>query len=271
MDVVPPSLVSATAVSATQVDVLFNEPMSTASVNTPANFTINNGISVSATARDAANFSLVHLTVSSLTNLSSYTLTAQNTADIAGNSLTTANTNFTYAVSSPANPGDLIFTEIMADPSPVIGSLPDGEWVEIYNTSNHPIDLGGLQLVENGATADILPSYQILPNSYVVICDDAFAGDFLIAGIVNVATLSTFPSLTNAGEAIRLKDAAGVILDSVFYSSDWYQDAVKEDGGWSLELVNPNLTCRGGENWKASNNPNGASAGATKLDLANDA
>lgn len=262
VDVVPPSLVSATAISATQVDVLFNEPMGTASVNTPASFTINNGISVSAAARDASNFSLVHLTVSSLTNLSSYTLTAQNTADIAGNSLTTANTNFTYAVSSPANPGDLIFTEIMADPSPVIGSLPDGEWVEIYNTSNHPIDLGGLQLVENGATADILPSYQILPNSYVVICDDAFAGDFLIAGIVNVVTLSTFPSLTNAGEAIRLKDAAGVILDSVFYSSDWYQDAVKEDGGWSLELVNPNLTCRGGENWKASNNPNGASAGA---------
>lgn len=44
-------------------------------------------------------------------------------------------------------PGDLVITEIMADPNGVAGS--DGEWFEIHNASVHDVDLNGLLLKNN--------------------------------------------------------------------------------------------------------------------------
>ena len=42
--------------------------------------------------------------------------------------------------------GDLIFSEIMSNPS---GSETTGEWVEVYNTTGSAIDIEGWQLRSN--------------------------------------------------------------------------------------------------------------------------
>ncbi len=52
------------------------------------------------------------------------------------------------------------------------------------------------------------------------------------------------------------------VLDVVNYDINWYQDVVKVNGGWSLELINPNLLCQGSLNWIASNNASGGTPGS---------
>ncbi|MEO7265587.1 MAG: Ig-like domain-containing protein, partial [Ferruginibacter sp.] len=62
-DVTPPAIVSATAITANTLDILFNEPVDFNSSQAIANYVVSNGIgSPSSAVRDVANTSLVHLT-----------------------------------------------------------------------------------------------------------------------------------------------------------------------------------------------------------------
>ena len=42
---------------------------------------------------------------------------------------------------------------------------------------------------------------------------------------------------------------SGMHLDSISYSIDWFNNSFKANGGWSLELVNPNIPCNSSNNW----------------------
>jgi hypothetical protein len=41
----------------------------------------------------------------------------------------------------------------------------------------------------------------------------------------------------------------GMHLDSIRYNIDWFNNSFKANGGWSLELANPNLPCSTSNNW----------------------
>ena len=49
----------------------------------------------------------------------------------------------------------------------------------------------------------------------------------------------------------------GDVIDSLVFDLSWYDDVTKSGGGWSLELVNPNLICQGAQNWRASTSQSG--------------
>ncbi|MCA1751279.1 MAG: lamin tail domain-containing protein, partial [Flavobacteriales bacterium] len=46
------------------------------------------------------------------------------------------------------------------------------------------------------------------------------------------------------------------------YSIDWYGNPDKDDGGWSLEIINPFTGCSGAQNWSASEAFSGGTPGA---------
>ncbi len=260
VDQVPPALVSATAISATQVDVLFNEPLDAASAQSISNYDINQGITVSAAVLDGANAALVHLTTSTLANLTTYSLDVSDIADLEGNVLASAQTNFSWFVPVAAGPLDILINEIMADPTPLVG-LPDAEYIELFNASANPIDLSGFQLLDNTG-AQTLPQHLMLPGSYILICDDSQTGNFFAQGYTNLIFLTSFPSLTNAGENLTLLNPAGDTIHRVSYTDAWYLDPVKQQGGWSLEMINPFEACKGSSNWMASVNPAGGTPGS---------
>lgn len=265
LDVTPPSIISNTVISSTQVDVLFSESVEITSAETLNNYFVNNGIGNPNNAtRDASNFALVHLSfTTAFTNTVVNTLTVNGVQDNSLNTLAAGTTNFTYLAPITLGYHDIVINEIFADPSPVI-NLTNAEFVELYNRSSNTLNLNGLKLADSyTATGATLGNYTMPPNSYIIICPVSDTAQFTALGYLNKLGVSSFPSLNNTGDNIYLKTNAGIFIDSVSYKDTWYKDAVKKNGGYSLELINPNLNfnCSPVNNWIASNDANGGTPG----------
>jgi hypothetical protein len=263
LDVTPPVLVSASAISSTAVDVLFNENIDVATSQTVSNYTLNplTGSPSSAT-RDASNFKLVHLVFATpFSSGTTYTLNVNNVQDVSGNVLTTSTVSFGYLVFGTPNFKDIILNEIYADPSPIV-NLTTCEYVELYNKSSNPFNLNGLKLTD-GSSLATLNSYTLAPNGYVILCPITDTAQFTALGYTNKLGVSSFPSLNNTGDNLYLKTALNAMIDSVNFNDTWYRDAIKKDGGYSLELINPlqNNSCSQANNWIASNDADGGTPG----------
>ncbi|MCX6183098.1 MAG: lamin tail domain-containing protein [Bacteroidetes bacterium] len=135
--------------------------------------------------------------------------------------------------------GDIVISEIMADPELSIG-LAEKEYVELYNASAFPINLKGWTLSVNGSKITF-PKTMIAPHEFLVLYD--------------------IPALLNEGCEILLSSSKGDIIHSVSYSSEWYGDPFKAEGGWSLEIKDVAKPCLAGENWSASNAAIGGTPG----------
>ena len=256
VDNVPPNALSATAINANTVDVLFNEALDPISAALVTNYAINNGINITSATLDALNPALVHLSVSTLTNLTNYQLDITDIADLNNNILLNQSLNFSYQVFITPAYQELIFNEIMIDPNPVV-NLPDAEYVELYNRSSGAVDLNGYSFVHRSASSGVetirpLGSYVLLPGEYVLLHNFV---DYL--SLSNDLPVTSFPALNNTSAYLLLKTASGTVIDSILYDLSWYRDLAKDDGGWSIELINQNELCKGAANWIASNDLDG--------------
>lgn len=256
VDMQAPVLQSAEAQNSTTVLLSFDEPVQG---YTAQNFTINNGVNVTEATPDAQDASKVLLTVSpAFQNFQNYTVTASSVMDSDGNVLAEDTANFNFLEAEAATLGDILITEIMADPSPVVG-LPNVEFIEIYNNSNKAIALQSLYVVSD-ASPDQLSEGLIMPGEYYVVCDDDDVSLFSSFG--NVAFATTFPALSNAEDFVMIQREDALIIDEVEYTDSWYQDDIKEDGGWTLERVDLNSSNECSENWRASVAPIGGTPSA---------
>ncbi|MFN8293391.1 MAG: lamin tail domain-containing protein [Chitinophagales bacterium] len=179
---------------------------------------------------------------------------------------------FTLAFPQRAARYDVLITEIMADPDPVV-ELPNREYIELYNRSSKAISLKNWQLGKIGASsAALLPDVLLMPDAYLLLCSVTAAGDF--SAFTYPIGVSSFPSLNNTGDAVFLKDNTGVFIHAVEYADTWYGTDSKKNGGWSLEMIDANNWCSGAANWSASVSTSGGTPGsknsiaATKNDSA---
>lgn len=258
-DVTPPAIDSVVVVNTNNIDVYFNETVELSSSQTIGNYSVNNGIGnpISAT-RDLTDSSMVHLSfATSFTNGLLNTLTVNNVEDISSNPTANTTKTFTYLVIVVPNYRDIVINEIFADPTPQVG-LPTVEFVELYNPSSSAYNLLGWKFI-NTTTVKTLPNFVLAPNGYVILCNSTDTALFTPYG--NVIGISSFTALTNGGDSLTLMDNNNVLLDAVAYDISWYQDAVKSDGGWTLELINPTNNCGGSLNWTSSISLDGGTPG----------
>lgn len=161
-------------------------------------------------------------------------------------------------VLSAQNRYDVIITEIMSDPSPQVG-LPNNEWIELKNFSNSPINLLGWRIADASGQSGPIPEFILEVNNYVIIC--AASARDAMASFGTAISVTSFPSLDNDGEILMLKEPNGSVIHAVEYSHSWFQNELKKDGGWSLEMINISTPCLGSTNWKASNDLRGGTPG----------
>lgn len=241
-DIQGPQLINWNLNQANQVTLFFNESIDVA---LSSNFFCTNA-EISSVQYAEANTTVIVTFASYLQPETNYTLEQSNLQDCEGNASSIAIE--IYQGKTPEF-GDIIITEILADPDPVVQGIPS-EFIEIFNKSSHTLELKGLTI--NNC---VFEGNQLLqPNEYLVIGDLTESLSFL--SVSNKLLVQSFPTLTNSGMLLKL-GLNGAHLDSIRYSVDWFNSSFKANGGWSLELINPNLPCSNARNWKACENEMG--------------
>lgn len=247
VDLIPPKLTQIQIITNQQLRLTFNDLLdSTLAVQTP-NYLINPSIIIDSIQFDPIlqNQSTLFLNTP-LVNGTTYTLHLENIADTLGNVMLPIDTNFTYLYSENVQLNDILITEIFADPSPSVG-LKEVEYIEIYNNSNKYFNTKKWKL-SDGATTGSISEFWINPHSYAILCPSNGLDSFAL--IPNIVT--SFPSLNNTGDTIRIMDSTLLVINEIVYKDTWYKDAVKADGGYSLERIFLNDPCSDEDNWKAS-------------------
>ncbi|MCC6476668.1 lamin tail domain-containing protein [bacterium] len=243
-DAVAPSVVSATALSATQVDVLFSEIVDLVSSETEINYdvpTVGNPLSA---VRDGLNLAKVHLTFNPLAN-NVYTLNVSDVKDICGTNPGGGSAQFTVNVT--ANPGDVVITEVMYDDTNS-NLNPDLEWVEIHNTTANTVDISGWCLSDAstynpivGTSSDgaleVPDGYEILAGGYAILCEvdlPDITGEIICTEVVGNWILG------NTGDNLVLYTATnnGVLVDGSQTVN--YPDLAVSNRGNSIEKCDPN-------------------------------
>lgn len=255
VDVTPPAISTAQLVSASQLDVIFDEKVSSGSSQNAANYAISPAVAITGAVQDASDQKLIHLGTAGFASGTHYTLTVSGVQDLAGNTLSNGLSLFSYYRPKPY---DVVFNELMPDPDPAIG-LPDVEYVELKNRTHFPISLRHWS-VSTLTASKLLPDISLPADSFVVLTGTGNAALFAAQGIT-AYDVTSFPSLINSGTTLCLRDSNGMLIHTIAYTDAWYHDANKADGGWSIEQVDANNPCAGSNNWTASYNSNGGTPG----------
>jgi hypothetical protein len=153
---------------------------------------------------------------------------------------------------------DVVIDELMTDPSPQIG-LPNSEWIELKNTTALPIDLLGWRIGDASGQSGPMPGFSLQPDSFVIVCSNSAVAVLSVFGATIPVT--GFPSLDNDGDQIFLTAPNGITVHAVAYSAAWYQNELKKEGGWTLEMIDTRSPCAGINNWKASEDAQGGTPG----------
>jgi hypothetical protein len=120
-----------------------------------------------------------------------------------------------YATSSVQR-GDIVITEIMKDPTFVTDT--HGEWFELMNITNRPINIAGWKITDLGSNAHTINNNgQLLvmqPGARLVLGNDA---NPLTNGGVHVDYKYTNFTLGNGADSILLTARKGDLVDQVDY------------------------------------------------------
>ncbi len=242
-----------------QLTLQFNENLGLSSENV-LNFSVDNGIGNPETALiNSLNNSQIILTFEdNFADNTNYILSVSNVSDPTGNVTPNFTEPFYYFEFSIPEFGEIRINEVMADESPSVG-MPLTEYVELFNTTNKTFNLAGYKICNDNSCGTIQTS-TLEPNGYLLITPTS--GLSLFTGI-NAINATSFPGLKNAGdEVILMNPTQTEIIDLMTYNLSSYQDPSKQNGGYSLELINPFSPCLGLDNWRATNSPVGGTPGA---------
>ena len=256
VDNTPPEVLALEILSDSTLSIYFDEVVDQNTAEDILNYLVNNNIGNPINAEiDATDARLVNLNFTSkFINGQQNEITISSIGDLNGNTMIIQQLSFLYF---EAEAYDVLINEIMADPSPIV-DLPEYEYLEIFNALPHPIDLNGWKL-KIGSSEKEFENIVIDAEDYLIVAKEEAKDSFENHG--NFYGFSSF-SLTNSGQDLILESKEGRKISSVSYTDEWYGDFDKQEGGWSLEQINPENICSGAENWTSSIDTKGGSPGA---------
>ena len=256
IDTIPPFIKEVNPINDTMLIILFNEFVEKESAENTSNYYIEGiGQPKEAKITQANNKEIIIKLPLPLINGNDYTIHIAGIKDLASNIQEGFIYTFTFFVPKTF---DVLVNEIMADPLPTV-NLPPYEYIELYNKTPYEINLKNWKLKINDSEI-LIKDGKINGNSYIIITHPDAYYSFENYGNV-LPVLPSTSILTNSGGRIILITDKGNIMHFVEYSDAWYGSSSKAEGGWSLELIDPNNPCGEKKNWIASKDPNGGTPG----------
>ena len=250
----PPSLMSCEVLDLTHLKLAFNEALDEASALNPSNYSVNNGLGSPASVAFGENPATMVLELErEIGNGINYTLSVSHVKDLWNNMMETATIVFSIYEASEF---DIVINEIMADPNPVVG-LPEWEYVELYNTTEFGIDLKDWR-IEIGSNDNTFESFVLAPHGYVILCHRDAVPELQQYG--DCIGFGSF-SVGNNSSAMYLYNKENLLISTVSFSNTWYHDPDKDNGGWSVEQIDPLNPCAAASNWTASMDASGGTPG----------
>lgn len=170
-----------------------------------------------------------------------YALELKGVEDMAGNQL--QDTQLDILIEEGIKPMDLIINEVLFNP------YEEGvDYVELYNRSDHHINLGNLLLATYKSDSIIyaaknLPYKIIAPQGYAVITTDpeAVCRFYDCPDEEAFVTIAKLPSYGNTQGSVVLTTKEQLIIDDFRYKESMHNELLKEKEGVSLERISPYL------------------------------
>ncbi len=136
---------------------------------------------------------------------------------------------------------DIVVNEIMYAPK---GDEP--EWIELYNRSNHSINLRNWQIGDSSTLTEITAEdYELMPDEFLVITKDSLIVNFY--STITKFIICPLPTLNNDGDVLIVKDKYNRTIDSIRYLTYW-----GGSNGKSLERKSVDLSSIDKDNWNSS-------------------
>ena len=257
-DVTPPALLNVKVLDELNIEAVFSERLESNSALLASNYLLSTSGNPSIVSQTASP-NVYKLTFASPMVSGAYSLTVSNVMDAKGNVISANNkVDFFYIKPYLAKVGDVVINEIFADQTPQIG-LPSAEFIELWNTTDEYILLTGWKYKDLSSTYTFTAD-TLKPKQYLILAANADVNLFNEFG--KTRGLTPWPTLNNDKDVLQLINVNGDLMDEVSYNLDWYKDTVKQQGGYSLELIDPKNRCKGIQNWMASNATSGGTPGA---------
>ena len=181
-------------------------------------YTINTGGMGTVGGDNPSNVASGTITITGVNEGSNFTITfTGNPSD----SSCDISRNITAPVCVPAtcaNPGDIIITEIMQNPS--INSDPAGEYIELYNTTLSPIDIQGWVIKDDVTASEshTISTTLIIPaNGYIIVGNAATPN----GGVTMNYTYANDISLGNSGTDGIILECSSTVIDQVIWDGSF--------------------------------------------------
>lgn len=239
---VAPKLMLATIVDANTIRLTFSKSLDSAVASVANSYQINNGIGSAITASAISPaFTTVELKlgiplVRGLDNL----LTIANVADCAGNVIDPTANFAKLFWAKEILPNDFLISEVLSNPRE--GGV---DYVEIYNKSDHVLDLKDLQLANSDASGNpanakaiSATSVFVQPGQYWVLTTNptVVMQQYNVLFPNQFAPLASMPSFNNdKGTVILLSN--GSVIDRFDYTEDMHLALLRDVNGVALERI----------------------------------
>jgi hypothetical protein len=236
----PLQLLSVTVLDSVTLSLQFNRFVDSTSAVLPSHYNLNNGVGqpISGVAI-APNFTEVQLKFAAkLSRGLTYTLSSNQVSDCSGVLIQAPNNSSDFFLPQKILVGDLLISEILFNPK--VGGV---DFVEIYNTTDHPLDLKDLGI----ASADdqdklinlkaVSGLNSLIPaKSYRLLSTDT---DYILANytvnqpntLIKVAALPSYND--DAGVVVLVRDS--IRIDQFNYSDKMHFALLSNTEGVSLE------------------------------------
>lgn len=257
-DITPPGLLHVTLKDSLNIRIHFSEPMEEAPLWMVQNYFVDMGVghpqSVTPITPD---FTTVDLTLNvPLEAGLIYTLeVSASLTDCAGNAIGRR----TGRMALPAEPSgfDVVINEVLFNP-------PDqgARYVELYNRSQHVVDLAGMLLASKDTLEHTLITLQpvsedgrlLFPGEYVVLTNDTAAvkKSFSTPDPYAFVQLAAMPRMTNASGIVVLATKGHMVIDQLIYDEDMHLPLLVTTKGVALERIHPDRPTHSRSNWHSA-------------------